>query len=184
MEAANDALKVARVIVASAKANGYLEGELSVLPELADAEKQIFLQIIAALDRHLDGAKRDHLTLEEIASMFSFVFAKAAEAVTNVARHMKMQFDMVGLFDGKIPFGADDFLRNFCHTSHLAGDFAEVFLAWRETEEGRDVDPRLSLLEALKWTWRITAGISLEKMEQRGFFEEEKQSANPSKEKK
>ncbi len=162
----NEAAKnIAMAIISAASDGGYFDGELASIPELAEQEKELFVNMFNALRTHLTREKRSELTVDEISSMFSFVFARAAEMVTNYVNGKPDKLSMDGLFDGKIPLYADDTLVGFCKKSTWPQEAGRAFLE-RESA-GEDIDPTLALFEALKWTCRISCHIIIRHMEKR-----------------
>jgi len=159
--AANEA---ALAVIGAARSNGLLEGPVIVAQELAEAEKQLCLQIFSQLEERRK-LKKEELTPDEISSMFTFVFAKAAEAVTSFGNHQEPKFEMYGLFDGKIPICADDRLSDY-FKSHLEfpTDAAKNF--WDAYVGGKfgTSDPRLALVESLKWTFRLSCHVAMTKL--------------------
>ena len=97
----------AMVVIEAAKKGELIDGPVFTAPELAEAEKELILKILNAVaeKRRRDG---DALDDETVSSMFTFVFARAAEAVTNYANSRPNEFSMMGLFDGKAPLYADE----------------------------------------------------------------------------
>lgn len=160
----DNALRVAKAMIASAAAGGYFDGKnLDLVEELADPEKEFFVEMFRRLDKYRAETGRDELIADEISSMFSFVFARSVEAVVNFCNDNKQEFDYMGMFDGKIPFYADDNLTSYVKKSLFPRDMAAAFLDFM-SDEGTDLDPLLSLFEALKWTWRISQHLALQQI--------------------
>ncbi len=162
----NTAQEIALAIVNAARDGGYLDGELAAIPETADAEKTLFMDMFSALQTHCGREKRRELDIDEVSSMFSFVFAKAAEIVTNYVNGKADKISMDGLFDGKIPFYADDTLVGFCKKSTWPSEAGRAFMDMDDADSG--IDPVLRLFEALKWTFRISCHIVIRHLEKRG----------------
>ena len=146
----------ARCVVETARDLGLLDGPMAVSKELAEAEKSLFVQMFQAVDRHLQQ-RGDTLTPDEVASLFTFVFAKAAEAVTDMFNHKEHVFDLTGMFDGRIPLYADDAVTAEFKTSEFPSRCAADYLDFteKEAEALRGCPPWLLLFEALKWCFRI-----------------------------
>ena len=162
----------ARTIVDCARENGYLDGPLSCIPELAEEEKKLFIRMFGELKRHLTDAGRAELTPDEIASLFTFMLAKAAELTAFYLAGKKEEVSLLGMFDGKIPLYADDRVLGFCRSCTWPHEAAEAFLQMppvdAEGEEGGD--PLLVLFEALKWSFRISEHLII------GFLEDSREA--------
>ncbi len=149
----------AAAVIAAARDAGFPRGAMVADPELAEMEKELFLQILERL------RAKEELSTDEISSLFSFVTARAAEAVTNRFNRKREKFEMLGLFDGKIPFYADERLTGYFKTISLPGDCARGYLDWFDGGASAECDPLLALSEALKWTFRIAATVACEELE-------------------
>ena len=162
----------ARTIVDRARENGYLDGALSSIPELAEEEKKLFIRMFGELKRHLSAAGRAELTPDEVSSLFTFMLAKAAELVVFHLAGKQEEVSLLGMFDGKIPVYADDRVLGFCRSCTWPREAAEAFLAM-PPEDGADdpADPLLMLFEALKWSFRISAHLVI------GFLEDSQAQA-------
>ncbi len=159
-----EAIQIARVIVNAAREHHFLgEGPLAQIPELAEDEKKLFLRMFETLRRERERSGNPSLTPEEIASLFSFVTARAAEAVTQYVNRQPWEPEMLGMLDGKIPFYVDDELGGWLRELNWPGIAGAAFL---DSDSG--ADPLLALFEALKWTWRIAQHLVIEHLEARG----------------
>lgn len=155
------ARNAALMVVETAKADHLLSGPINTAPELAEMEKFFFLHLFDAVRDHTatNGAE---LTPDEISSMFTFVFARSAEAVTAfLSSKGNFEFNAAGLFDGNTPFYTDDAFsalyknnRNF--PADCAGSYLEFF-----DRQAPGTDPLLTLFEALKWCFRIGCHLGL-----------------------
>ena len=159
-------------VINAAKEHGYLKGALVADPVLAEAEKELFLAMFRQLsERHRPGGGA--LSSDEVSSLFTFVFARAAEAVTNMVNHQPNKFDMLGMFDGKVPISADERLIGCFKKLDLPADCARAYWEWYhdgvDAGQRSGVDPVLPLFEALKWTFRISCTVAIEKLEELGF---------------
>ncbi len=147
----------ARCMIDTARAAGILSGALSVSPRLADAEKALFIKMLAAVDerRKKHG---DSLEADEVSSLFTFVFAKAAEFVTNMYNHKEDKIELTGMFDGRIPIYADDRITIEFKSSAFPFNCAENYLQWVENDSQYLIgcDMVLLLFEALKWCFRLS----------------------------
>ena len=165
--------QVAGAMIARAEADGYLKGPLVVIEQLADWEKDIFVFMFKEVEKYLSYKKERVLSPEEVVSMFTYVFAKAGEAVTTWYNDQEFTFDGHGMFDGKIPIYNDEKLLQYFKTVNLAADMADAFGQWDSENRGicgkNNIDPILPLFEALKWTWRISVNFTIEYLEELGF---------------
>ena len=165
--------KIATAMIARAESDGYLNGPLVVIEQLADWEKDIFVFMIKEVEKYLSYKKERVLSADEIVSMFTYIFAKAGEAVTTWYNDQKFTFDAHGIFDGKIPMYNDEKLLQHFKTVTLPADMADEFGKWSSENamlcEKNDIDPILPLFEALKWTWRISINLTIEYLEELGF---------------
>lgn len=154
----DQAKKIAASIVGAAQEAGFMTDALSSFEAAAETERALFLQMMTALKVHQQRGNCPDLTHDEIASMFTFVFAKAAEIATDHFNRQPSQPDTAGLFDGKIPLYADERLVSFCKQCDWPVLAAEAFL----NREPDGADPLLALFEALKWTFRVSLHLALE----------------------
>ncbi len=158
-------LEIARLILRAAKERNFLRaGELAQIPALAESEKLLFLRMFDEVRKFQEREGREELEAGEIVSMFTFVCARAAEAVLAYVNGQKFEAEMMGLFDGKIPFYLDDRLGVWLRALDWPGEAASAFL---RAELGV-ATPILMLFEALKWTWRVTQHLVIEELEARG----------------
>ena len=159
----------AQVVIGAARKGEFIDGPIFTAPELADSEKELMLKILTAVaeKRRRDG---DALDDDTVSSMFTFVFARGAEAVTNYANRRPNDFSMMGLFDGKAPLYADEQLTRYFKKLSFAGDCAQYFWDWIHSEmvpEG--TDPLLALMESLKWCFRLTCHIAVSYLQKNGY---------------
>ena len=140
----------ARCIIETARELELLNSPVAVSNELAEAEKKLIVQMIQKMDRHMK-THGEELSPDEISSLFTFVFAKAAEAVTNMFNHKEQQFDLLGMFDGRIPLYADDAITAEFKSSQFPALCAQNYLEFTENEAETlaGCDPLLLLFEAL-----------------------------------
>ena len=154
---------VALSVIHTAREYGYLDGPLTVIEKLADLEKDLFIAILKQIKIHLQREQRTELSAEEIISLYTFILAKAAEAVSNSIGKNDYELDLAGMLDGKIPFYSDPALENFCHKSLFPAEFArgfhEFYSHYGEALAKEGVQPVLILAESLKWTWRIAIHV-------------------------
>ena len=165
--------QIARVIIARAESDGYLKGPLIVIEQLADWEKDVFVFMFKEVEKYLSYKKERVLSADEIVSMFTYVFAKAGEAVTTWYNDQEFTFDAHGMFDCKIPMYNDEKLLQHFKSVNLASDMADAFGQWSSENADfcnkNDIDPVLPLFEALKWTWRISINLTIDYLEELGF---------------
>ena len=150
----DSARRIAAIIIEAAREHGYLNEPLATIPELAEEEKKLFLRMFEAVRRRREE-HGDELSCDEVASMFTFVLAKAAEIVTGYICNRNDEPSLDGLFDGKIPVYADDGVMAFCRQCDWPAAAGTAF--WNADRGGGD--PLLTLFEALKWTFRIAEHI-------------------------
>jgi hypothetical protein len=159
------AKNIAAAIVGAAQEHGFIDGQLTVVEALAEMERTLFLRMMAALRRHQQRKGSADLTLDEISSMFTFVFAKAAEILTDYVNRQVTEIDTAGLFDGKVPLYVDERMAGFLKKCEWPAVAAEAFLN-REPDEA---NPLLALFEALKWCYRVSLDISIGQLEECGI---------------
>ena len=159
----------AQSAILAAKDAGWLEDGIMVDPAFAESEKSLMIAIMQELGR-LGLQKQSGLDLssEEISSMFTFVFAKAAEAVTNYASGQPDNWEMLGLLDGKTPISAQDMITGKFKSSSFPTDCARNF--WGFYEHGlAGSDALLCLMEALKWCFRLSCHYAVMCLDEGGF---------------
>ena len=165
--------QIAKAMLARAETDGYLNAPLVVIEQLADWEKDIFVFMFKEVERYLSYKKERVLSPDEIVSMFTYVFAKAGEAVTTWYNDYEFTFDAHGMFDCKVPMYNDEKLLQYFKSVKLAADMADAFGCWSFENAGfcekNSIDPLLPLFEALKWTWRISINLTIDYLEELGF---------------
>ena len=156
---------IGALMVEAARENGYLDGPIAVIPELAELEKQLFIRMMRELQKYLERNERQSLEQSEVESMFTFVLAKAGEMVALHLSNSKQdeELSLDGLFDGKIPMYADDTLLGFCKRCRWPSVAGTLF--WNERI--KQADPLLALFEALKWCFRISEHLVILELERR-----------------
>ena len=92
----------ARCIIETARSLNLLDAPVAVSNELAEAEKTLIVKMFKQMDEYMKS-HGEELAPDVVSSLFTFVFAKAAESVTNMFNHKEQTFDMAGMFDGRIP---------------------------------------------------------------------------------
>ena len=158
------AQKAARIIITAARDRGFLDGPLATAPELGEIEKKLFLKMFSALvseGKVSDGA----LSGVQMSSLFTFVFAKAAETAAQIYEGVTdIELETEGMLSANVPIAAGELLN--AYGAEL--DFPEVCMT-RFVELSQEPDfeePFLSLFEALKWCYRISFHIFWEYLEQ------------------
>ena len=152
----------ARCIIETARSQGLLDRPVAVSNELAEAEKMLFVKMFQKMDEHMNSCG-EQLQPDEISSLFTFVFAKAAESVTNMFNHKEQNFDLTGMFDGRIPLYADDAVTAEFKSSKFPFLCAQNYLEFTENEADAlaGCDPLLLLFEALKWCFRLSCHLAV-----------------------
>ncbi len=165
--------EIAQAMIARAKADGYLDGPLAAIGQLAEWEKDIFVFMFKEVEKYLSRKKERVLSPDEIVSLFTYIFARSGEAVTTWYSNQKFTFDAHGMFDCKVPIYNDDKLLQYFKTLKLAADMADAFGKWSSENADfcteNNIDPILPLFEALKWTWRLTLTVTIDYLEQLGY---------------
>ena len=94
-----DALLIGRALIQKARQEEFIDDtEFLLIEELADVEKKFFIDLMIKTDEYLQRNGRTELTLDELSSLFTFVFAKSAEAVTNYLNKAEQKFEFWGIF--------------------------------------------------------------------------------------
>ena len=152
-----------RCIIDTAKSLDLLHGPLNVAPELAEREKALFLAMFSAMAERRKS-RGDQLAADEVCSLFTYVFAKAAEAVTDLYNHQTGKVDFSGMFDGQIPICADESITAAFKESPFPAECARNYLQWVKNGAAYlgGCDMQLLLFEALKWCFRISCHLAVE----------------------
>ena len=152
----------AKCIVDCAAELGWLNTPVAVSPRLAEAEKDLIIKMITELRRRF-GENNGELQSDEVSSLFTFVFAKAAEAVTNMYNRQPDNFELTGMLDGKIPIYADDRITGEFKKSMFPVNCASGYLAWSSENSAllAGNDPVLLLFESLKWCFRLSCHAAI-----------------------
>lgn len=158
------ARKAAVCIINGARDRGYIDGPLITAPELAEIEKQLFLKMFAALPQN--GKISDcALSSDQMSSLFTFVFAKAAETAAQLYEGVeKVELDTEGMFDLNVPIAAGELLNNYGADLDFPSVCMERFIEL--SQESDFTEPFYSLFEALKWSYRISFHIFWDFLEQ------------------
>ncbi|MDD5729176.1 MAG: hypothetical protein PHV59_11490, partial [Victivallales bacterium] len=127
---------IAQIMIDRARADGYLDGPLVVIEKLADWEKDIFIFMFREVEKYLSCKKERLLSADEIVSMFTYIFAKAGEAVTTWFSEQEFTYDAFGMFDSKVPIYNDEQLLQYFKTVNLPADMADAFGHWANQNAG------------------------------------------------
>ena len=153
-----DALRIAHALADCARDGGFLTGPLVTAPELAEAEKSLFLRMFAELPRHSAGIVDGKLSEEQLTSLFTFVFAKAAETAAQFYEGVsEIRLDTEGMFSGHIPIAAGELLNEYGAELDFPSRCMEVFMEL--ASETPFSAPLYALFEALKWCYRLSFHI-------------------------
>ena len=151
------AQRAASIIVETARKAGLLEEAVAISPRLAEAEKGLIIKMLSSIHDRLERNPDTELSADEVGSLFTIVFAKAAEAVTKMYNNQADKFELAGMLDGRIPIYADDNITSEFKSSDFPAECAANYLSWVQEEGTKlDSDPVLLLFEALKWCFRLS----------------------------
>ncbi|MBR7121208.1 MAG: hypothetical protein IKC94_03070 [Lentisphaeria bacterium] len=152
----------AKCIIETARSLELLNRPIAVSGELADAEKLLFVKMFQKMDEHIKS-HGEELSADEVSSLFTFVFAKAAESVTNMFNRKEQNFDLTGMFDGRIPLYADDAVTAEFKSSQFPALCTRNYLEFtgKEADALAGCDPLLLLFEALKWCFRLSCHLAI-----------------------
>lgn len=152
----------AKCIVDTAAGCGLIDGPVAISPHLAEAEKELIIKMLQKLRAEF-GENSGELQPDEISSLFTFTFGKAAEAVTNMYNHQPDKFELTGMLGGQIPVYAEDSITEKFKSSDFPSACAENYLNWCETNSAliAAADPVLLLFEALKWCFRLSCNYAV-----------------------
>lgn len=149
------AQEVARNVVDCGRRCGLLEQEIFVEPDWAVKEKALLIDVLKELYEY----SRIHQDLQpdEMSSVFTFIFAKAAEVITNWVNKKEEKIRMQGLLDGCVPLYADDTITEEFKKSLFPSQCAQEYLMWSQAraQQIAQYDSVVVLGEALKWTFRL-----------------------------
>ena len=158
------ARKAAVCIINAARERGFIDGPLITAPELADIEKQLFMKMFAALPQN-DKITDCSLSGPQMSSLFTFVFAKAAETAAQLYEGVeKVELEAEGMLSGNVPVAAGELLNNYSAELDFPSVCMERFLEL--SKESDFTEPFYSLFEALKWCYRISFHIFWDLLDQ------------------
>jgi len=166
MASENDLTGPARAIVEKAREKGFIKGKLTVVPELLDGEKLLFSFIAKSIRERVDSKDSEELEMQEICNLFTFVYAKGGETAFNWYNNLDFTVSPRGIFERAVPFGASSDMIEYYNGKKLPEEMFEAFQRWHGSCPSfcsdNGVHPVIPLLEALKWTYRISLGMGLE----------------------
>ena len=153
-----DAQRIARALAGFAREEGFVTGPVLIAPEAAAAEKELFLKMFAELPRHKGNFVDGGLSGEQISSLFTFVFAKAAETAARLYEGMTdIHLSTEGMLSGNIPIAAGELLNDFSTDQSFPDRCTTAFLEL--SAEAPFSAPLFALFEALKWCFRLSFHI-------------------------
>lgn len=166
----NQAPEIARVIVDKAREHGFLGSSIVTAAELAQTEKRLLSVLAVAVRERLEMKKRQQLDYDEINALFTFVYAKACEVGYQWYMNSAIpELSIDGLFTAQVPCRATPGMFEYFNSRDLPGEMTEAFREWVEANPDYcaelAVHPILPLLEALKWTYRISLSMALDYLE-------------------
>ena len=96
------------------------------------------------------------LAVDEIASLFTFAFARGVETACTLTAGQEVKFSLDGMLEGRMQISANEDLIVSVKESKFPVTCAEKYLDWFENVRDEDKEePLLCLFEALKWTFRF-----------------------------
>ena len=151
----------AAAVIEVAKTMQILDGPIRTAPELAEMEKFLFVNLFKTIREH-ENTHANTLDPDEVSAMFTFVFIRAAEAVTVFRSGQgNFEFNPDGLFGGPVPFYADEKIAaRFKQNNGFPSECAVAFLELARRLP-TDADPLLTLFEAMKWCFRLGCHLGL-----------------------
>jgi hypothetical protein len=156
----------AKALIEKANQKEYISGPMPVIPELVENEKLLFSAIAKLMREYTEKKERCELDDQEIYSLFLFIYAKAGETVWHWHKGDKFSIKLHGIFSNQVPFDADKSMLEHYNSMPVPLDMFEAFQEWRRTNpdyfEKTSVHPALPLLDALKWTYRISIGLGID----------------------
>jgi hypothetical protein len=155
-------VELQRNLLDTARVNAWVGNELLSHPELVSAEEELMIAIAGEIE------KKTELSPDDINNLFTFVFGKAAEVVTNMYNHQPDKFELTGMLGGQIPVYADDAITEKFKTSGFPAACAENYLNWNEANATliAATDPVLLLFEAIKWCFRLSCSYAVSIVEE------------------
>lgn len=158
----------AKCIVDTAVECGVVNGPVAISPHLAESEKELIIKMMRKI-REEYGENSGVLQSDEVSSLFTFTFGKAAEAVTNMYNRQPDKFELTGMLGGQIPVYAEDEITEKFKNSDFPAACAENYLNWSESNSAliASTDPVLLLFEALKWCFRLSCNYAIEIVEKK-----------------
>jgi len=160
---------IARALIEAARRHKFLPEVMPVAPELSECEKALMLLLAGKIKEFSSLRAEASLDQDEIQSLFTYVYARSAEAVISWLGNSPFMPNPEGMFSGNTPFQAEEDLIKLLKARHLADCMYAAFADWCDRNpdfcSSNGIHPVLPLLEALKWTFRFGTAIVIE------FFE-------------
>ena len=165
----NKYLGIAEVIISTAQENEFLRDSLGFVPEIFESEKMLITTISSKMREYTEMKGSEELSEDDLLSMFSFVYAKGAEVVSKWRCNQEFDFNVKGLFSGSHELYADGDLLRVMKSIPVAETLFTAFSEWYNDNPTfcaeNDVHPIMPILEALRWTYRVSVNMAIE------FFE-------------
>ncbi|OGV37911.1 MAG: hypothetical protein A2020_10065 [Lentisphaerae bacterium GWF2_45_14] len=162
----NELCGPSKAIVGKARKKGFVKGKLTVVPELLEGETLLFTFVAKAIRERVDSKDHEELDMQEICNLFTFIYAKGGEAAFNWHSGNDFTISPRGIFDQAVPFSASPDMIEYYNAKKLPEEMFEAFHHWVINEPSfcieNAVHPLIPLLDALKWTYRISLGMGLE----------------------
>ena len=154
----------ARCIIETARSLNLLDAPVAVSNELAEAEKTLIVKMFKQMDEYMKS-HGEELAPDVVSSLFTFVFAKAAETAAQLYEGVEeVELSTEGMFSLSVPIAAGELLNNYSADLDFPSVCLEHFLELSEEEDF--TEPFYSLFEALKWCYRISFHIFWDYLEQ------------------
>ena len=165
----NKYLGIAEAIVSAAQEHDFLRDSLGFVPEIFESEKILITAISGKMREYTEMKGNEILSEDDLLSMFSFVYAKGAEVVSKWRCNQEFDFDVKGLFSGSHELYADGDLLRVMKSIPVAETLFTAFSEWYNDNPTfcgeNNVHPIMPILEALRWTYRVSVNMAIE------FFE-------------
>lgn len=165
----SDSYEPAEVIVKKAKEQGFIQGPLSVVPELADGEKLLISFLAKSIKEYTSGREKEELDMQEIYNLFVFVYAKGGESACNWQKGEEFSISPQGIFKSEVPFNVPREMIEYYSSEKVPEELFEAFQGWHKDYPDycaeNNIHPVIPLLEALKWVYRISTGMGLDYLE-------------------
>lgn len=159
--------EIAAYIVEIARERNYITDSLAVAPELIDHERSFFSALAAKIRHHVDHKGSQQLTEQEIYELFTLVYAKSCELAYHWRVNKKLlEPNVEDAFKDRIACHLEASMLDYFNSLTVPADFCAAFNAWTMRNpdycQENNVHPILPLLEALKWTYRISLSLAFD----------------------